>query len=142
MDRKNALDLVLLCGSPGSGKSSFYWKSLKPLGYERVNQDILKTVWLFHKWSLRTSRPARNAVSLTLTLSVFQQRDKCVTMASAYISESKAVAIGECGRFRRSISIIADPHTRLQITRMPILILEQCGLSSRKNSRFPSDACT
>lgn len=63
MDRKNALDLVLLCGSPGSGKSSFYWKSLKPLGYERVNQDILKT------------------------------RDKCVAMASAYISESKAVAI-------------------------------------------------
>lgn len=44
MERKNALDVVVLCGSPGSGKSSFYWKSLKPLGYERVNQDILKTV--------------------------------------------------------------------------------------------------
>lgn len=38
------LDIVLLCGSPGAGKSTFYWKFLKPLGYERVNQDILKTV--------------------------------------------------------------------------------------------------
>lgn len=37
-------DIVLLCGSPGSGKSTFYWSHLEPLGYERVNQDILKTV--------------------------------------------------------------------------------------------------
>lgn len=42
--RANAKDLVLLCGSPGAGKSTFYWRHLKPLGYERVNQDILKTV--------------------------------------------------------------------------------------------------
>lgn len=37
-------DIVLFCGSPGAGKSTFYWKIMKPLGYERVNQDILKTV--------------------------------------------------------------------------------------------------
>ncbi|KAI4132017.1 MAG: hypothetical protein LQ347_002725 [Umbilicaria vellea] len=43
-DKKNKLDLVVLCGSPGAGKSTFYWNHLKPLGYERVNQDILKTV--------------------------------------------------------------------------------------------------
>ncbi|KIX04761.1 polynucleotide kinase 3'-phosphatase [Rhinocladiella mackenziei CBS 650.93] len=36
-------ELVLFCGSPGAGKSTFYWDVLQPLGYERVNQDILKT---------------------------------------------------------------------------------------------------
>ena len=38
------LDIVILCGSPGAGKSTFYWTVLQPLGYERVNQDTLKTV--------------------------------------------------------------------------------------------------
>jgi len=37
-------EIVMFCGSPGSGKSSFYWKHLQPFGYGRVNQDILKTV--------------------------------------------------------------------------------------------------
>ncbi|EHY55952.1 DNA kinase/phosphatase Pnk1 [Exophiala dermatitidis] len=36
-------ELVIFCGSPGAGKSTFYWDVLQPLGYERVNQDILKT---------------------------------------------------------------------------------------------------
>ena len=42
--KENELDLVILCGSPGVGKSTFFWNELSPLGYERVNQDILKTV--------------------------------------------------------------------------------------------------
>lgn len=42
--KKNSLDVVLFCGSPGAGKSTFYWHVLEPLGYQRVNQDILKTV--------------------------------------------------------------------------------------------------
>jgi bifunctional polynucleotide phosphatase/kinase len=42
--KKNELDIVLFCGSPAAGKSTFYWNWLKPLGYERVNQDTLKTV--------------------------------------------------------------------------------------------------
>ena len=42
--KKHPLDIILFCGSPGVGKSTFYWKYLKRLGYERVNQDILKTV--------------------------------------------------------------------------------------------------
>lgn len=42
--RKHPLELVIFCGSPGSGKSTYFWNHLKPLGYERVNQDILKTV--------------------------------------------------------------------------------------------------
>lgn len=37
-------ELVIFCGSPGAGKSTFFWDVLEPLGYERVNQDILKTV--------------------------------------------------------------------------------------------------
>ncbi|RKF53944.1 Bifunctional polynucleotide phosphatase/kinase [Erysiphe neolycopersici] len=41
--RINKQDIILLCGSPGAGKSSWYWKNLEPLGYVRVNQDILKT---------------------------------------------------------------------------------------------------
>lgn len=37
-------ELVVFCGSPGAGKSSFYWRVLEPQGFERVNQDILRTV--------------------------------------------------------------------------------------------------
>ena len=62
-DKRSPLDIVLLCGSPASGKSTFYWSSLKSLGYERVNQDILKT------------------------------RDKCVKVAKALLSEGKSIAV-------------------------------------------------
>jgi len=41
--KRHPLDIVMFCGSPGSGKSTFYWKQLKPIGYERVNQDLLKS---------------------------------------------------------------------------------------------------
>ncbi|KAJ5157492.1 uncharacterized protein N7482_008592, partial [Penicillium canariense] len=41
--RKHPLELVIFCGSPGSGKSTYFWNNLEPLGYERVNQDILKS---------------------------------------------------------------------------------------------------
>ena len=43
--KNNELDIVMYVGSPGAGKSTFYWTQLQPLGYERVNPDILKTVW-------------------------------------------------------------------------------------------------
>ncbi|EDN09052.1 conserved hypothetical protein [Histoplasma mississippiense (nom. inval.)] len=42
--KKSDVELVIFCGSPGSGKSTFYWRYLEPLGYERVNQDILKSL--------------------------------------------------------------------------------------------------
>lgn len=42
--KKNDLELVIFCGSPGAGKSTWFQQHLKPLGYERVNQDILKSV--------------------------------------------------------------------------------------------------
>ncbi|EAT87754.1 hypothetical protein SNOG_05363 [Parastagonospora nodorum SN15] len=41
--KSETIDIILLCGSPGAGKSSYYWKHLQPLGYGRVNQDTLKT---------------------------------------------------------------------------------------------------
>ncbi|AEO68556.1 d1ec0031-a820-4fe0-b96a-bb7d288df731 [Thermothielavioides terrestris] len=43
LTKANDKDIVLFVGPPGAGKSTFYWKYLKPLGYERVNQDILKS---------------------------------------------------------------------------------------------------
>ncbi|TVY50050.1 Bifunctional polynucleotide phosphatase/kinase [Lachnellula occidentalis] len=61
--KKNDIDIVIFCGSPGAGKSTFYWKYLKPLGYARVNQDVLKT------------------------------RDKCLKVAGEYLSEKKSVVV-------------------------------------------------
>ncbi|EME84997.1 uncharacterized protein MYCFIDRAFT_41913 [Pseudocercospora fijiensis CIRAD86] len=61
--KKNDLDIVLFCGSPGAGKSTFYWQRLQPLGYERVNQDILKT------------------------------RDKCMKKAAEFIEEKTSVVV-------------------------------------------------
>ncbi|KAK3317320.1 polynucleotide kinase 3 phosphatase-domain-containing protein [Cercophora scortea] len=42
-EKTNTKDMVLLVGPPGAGKSTFYWKHLEPLGYQRVNQDTLKS---------------------------------------------------------------------------------------------------
>ncbi|SMQ55745.1 unnamed protein product [Zymoseptoria tritici ST99CH_3D7] len=61
--KKNDLDIVLFCGSPGAGKSTFYWQNMKPLGYERVNQDILKT------------------------------RDRCLKVATECIQDKKSVVV-------------------------------------------------
>lgn len=36
-------EVVLFVGCPGAGKSTFYRRYLEPLGYERINQDMLKT---------------------------------------------------------------------------------------------------
>jgi bifunctional polynucleotide phosphatase/kinase len=57
--KKNDLDIVLFCGSPGAGKSTFHWQHMRPLGYERVNQDLLKT------------------------------RDRCLKVATQFIEEEK-----------------------------------------------------
>lgn len=64
-EKKNMQDIVLSCGPPGSGKSTFYWKCLQPLGYERVNQDTLKT------------------------------RDKCVQFSKQALEEGRSIAIGK-----------------------------------------------
>ncbi|KAE9377779.1 DNA kinase/phosphatase Pnk1 [Stipitochalara longipes BDJ] len=61
--KNNDLDIVLFCGSPAAGKSTFYWKVLEPLGYARINQDLLKT------------------------------RDKCIKVAGDNLQQGKSVAI-------------------------------------------------
>jgi bifunctional polynucleotide phosphatase/kinase len=62
-EKKNDKEIVMFCGPPGAGKSTFFWKHLKPLGYERINQDILKS------------------------------RDKCVAVATKHLDEGESVAI-------------------------------------------------
>ena len=62
-DKRHELDIVLLVGSPGSGKSTFYWTFLEPLGYERANQDLLKT------------------------------RERCIKHARACLESGKSVAV-------------------------------------------------
>ncbi|KAK3074794.1 DNA kinase/phosphatase Pnk1 [Teratosphaeriaceae sp. CCFEE 6253] len=61
--KKHDVDIVLFCGSPGGGKSTLYWRCMQPLGYERVNQDILKT------------------------------RDRCMRSAAAHVEEGKPVVV-------------------------------------------------
>lgn len=63
-EKLNDKDIVLFCGPPGAGKSTFYWNHLKPLGYERINQDILKS------------------------------RDKCVKVARERLEEGDSIVIG------------------------------------------------
>ncbi|KAJ9656194.1 DNA kinase/phosphatase Pnk1 [Neophaeococcomyces mojaviensis] len=65
-------ELVIFCGSPGAGKSSFYWKVLKPQGYERVNQDILKT------------------------------RDKCIKVARQLLGAGSSVVVDNTNRDREA----------------------------------------
>ena len=36
-------EAIIFCGSPGSGKSTFWQNHLKSAGYVRINQDKLKT---------------------------------------------------------------------------------------------------
>ncbi|KAL7793815.1 PNK3P domain-containing protein [Trichoderma ceciliae] len=62
-ERKNVQDVALFCGLPGAGKSTFYSQVLKPLGYERVNQDMLKS------------------------------RDKCIQAARDLLKAGKSVAV-------------------------------------------------
>lgn len=62
-EKKNDKELVLFCGPPGAGKSTFYWRYLKPLGYERVNQDMLKS------------------------------KDKCFKVAKEHLEEGDSVAV-------------------------------------------------
>lgn len=62
--KTNDVEMVIYCGSPACGKSTFYWKQLKPQGYERVNQDILKS------------------------------RDRCIKVASEHLANGESVLIG------------------------------------------------
>jgi len=78
--RRNPQELVIFCGSPGAGKSTFYWETMKPLGYERVNQDILKTVGIHAQYEDQRSD--------------VKQRDRCLKVARDYLTGGRSVAVG------------------------------------------------
>ena len=80
-EKKNSLDIVLFCGSPGAGKSTFYWNVLEPLSYERVNQDTLKTV--------------RFSTVFTCLTNGGVQREKCLKVAADHLSAKRSVAVGQ-----------------------------------------------
>ncbi|KAK4551977.1 DNA kinase/phosphatase Pnk1 [Recurvomyces mirabilis] len=61
--KKHDVELVLFCGSPGAGKSTFYWQHMQPLHYERVNQDILRS------------------------------RDKCIKVATQHLQDRQPVVV-------------------------------------------------
>lgn len=92
LEKKNSKDIVLFCGPPGAGKSTFFWKYLEPLGYERINQDTLKS------------------------------RDKCFKAAKEHLQDGQSVVIGPCYPTLRLLGIPqtdpypdntnADPDTR------------------------------
>ncbi len=54
-EKPKTKEIVIFCGPPGAGKSTFYWKHLEPLGYQRVNQDTLKR--LVHLFFPNVCRP-------------------------------------------------------------------------------------
>lgn len=70
--KRNVQELVVFCGSPGAGKSSFYWKMLQPQGFERVNQDILKT------------------------------RERCLKVARGHLEQGLSVAVDNTNRDRQA----------------------------------------
>lgn len=83
--RQNPLELIIFCGSPGAGKSTFYWNNMEPLGYERVNQDILKTVCPIF-WRLGHLKRTRTYW--------IEQRPKCLKVAREHLTAGKSVAVG------------------------------------------------
>jgi bifunctional polynucleotide phosphatase/kinase len=106
-----------MCGSPGAGKSSYYWKHLQPLGYARVNQDVLKTV---RAWLLR----CRDARVVRRLSNILKQREKCIKAATVLLEQGTSVVVGKSLRnparqqlHRKSKLILvdntnADPGTR------------------------------
>jgi bifunctional polynucleotide phosphatase/kinase len=83
LEKANDQDILLFVGLPGAGKSTFYWRHLKPLGYERVNQDTLKR---------HVSPPSLTAAAGVLTPS---SKDKCFKAAAEFLQQGDSVAVGK-----------------------------------------------
>jgi bifunctional polynucleotide phosphatase/kinase len=84
--KKHAVEIVLFCGSPGAGKSTIYWTSMAPLGYARVNQDLLKT------------------------------RDKCIRVATQHVVEDKqAVAVDNTNADKETRAIWVQLAAKLNV---------------------------
>ncbi len=121
-------DIILLCGSPGAGKSTFYWKHLKPLGYERVNQDVLKRlVYLPIPWVSRAP----------LTT---DSKDKCFKAANDFLREGDSIVIGKAQTPFRVDCLLDCPLTREKTTQIPTQIRALSGSPWRVETKSPSDA--
>ncbi|GAB7330138.1 hypothetical protein MBLNU13_g01816t1 [Cladosporium sp. NU13] len=83
--KKNDVEIVLFCGSPGAGKSTFYWTSMAPLGYARVNQDLLKT------------------------------RDKCIKVATQHVEDKQAVAVDNTNADKETRAIWVKLAAKLNV---------------------------
>lgn len=83
--KKHDQELVIFCGSPGAGKSTFYWRVLEPLDYKRVNQDTLKT------------------------------RDKCLKVAREYLTRRESVAVDNTNADEQARKYWVDLAKELQI---------------------------
>ncbi|KIW05210.1 polynucleotide kinase 3'-phosphatase [Verruconis gallopava] len=83
--KKHDFDLVVFVGSPGSGKSSFFKRHLEPLGYARVNQDILKS------------------------------RDKCVKVATEHLRKKESVAVDNTNRDRTTRKVWIDLAAQFKV---------------------------
>ena len=103
LEKPSGKDIVLFVGSPGAGKSTFYWKHLKPLGYERVNQDILKR-----------SAPPLAASRASLTRG---SKDKCFKAASDFLNEGYSVVIGTLSWQSPQSPLAAEPKSADPIAR-------------------------
>ena len=84
-EKRSKLDLVIMCGSPASGKSTFYSTKLKPLSYERVNQDILKS------------------------------REKCVKSATSLLTKAVSVAVDNTNADRETRAVWINLATKFNI---------------------------
>ncbi|KAJ5736752.1 uncharacterized protein N7483_001877 [Penicillium malachiteum] len=125
--RKHPLELVIFCGSPASGKSTYFKNNLEPLGYERVNQDILKTVSTNKPNSF--GRVSRYAKKNPPNLNISPQRPKCVKVAREHLEAKRSVAIDNTN---------ADPETRL----VWITLAKELGIPIRcVHFLSPPDLC-
>ena len=123
-EKTNDKDIILFSGPPGAGKSTFYWKYLKPLGYERVNQDILK-------------RSVNSIASLVLPRLTLDSKDKCFKAAADFLQEGDSVVVG---KFSASLACRCHQLMSRQTTRTPMSRPVLSGSLSRANIRSPSDA--
>lgn len=89
--KKNDVEIVLFCGSPGSGKSTFFWTHLASMGYERVNQDQLKT---------------RDKCMKAATLAVEEEKKSVVVDNTNADLETRAAWVGLAAKLKVPIRLV------------------------------------
>ena len=141
LEKTGGKEIILFSGPPGAGKSTFYWRYLKPLGYERVNQDILK-------------RSVQPAVASCLFCVLFERRScivhggwwlifipnskhKCFQAAAEFLREGDSVVVG---KLCPPLPLHGRQLMHRQTTQTRMSRLVPNGSTSRASTRFPSDA--